>query len=440
MSKIDQPVYQRRVLVIAYYFPPMGLSGVQRTLKFVKYFSDFGWHSTVLTITPKSYYAFDETLLTDLAGKQVDFVRTNSIDPEKVFKKRKTRSFQREWLRKILNRISQFFFIPDNKITWKRKAIKFGMETLEKQEHQLIFSTAPPYTDHLIGVELKKRTGIPLVLDFRDAWIDNPYHFYWTPFHYRWHLHFERKVIQAANLIITINRSIKEKLVSRHRDLITLNHVKVVSQGYDQEDFTKYSGGSPVYSTKKMQWLYTGVFYEQNTPVPLYKALAEIKKSHPEILQNMVFHMVGFVQNDFVNMTKALNIYDLFIYHSYMDHQKVIRWMSQADALWLSLGIGKGYETISTGKIYEYIGSGKRILAITPDNEAAKTLKPFPQAKIIDPGLIDSIKTGILTYYQDWFSGNPVPKPLQDLQLKYERKQIAYQLTKEFNMIVETTI
>lgn len=425
---------KRRVLVIAYYFPPMGLSGVQRTLKFVKYLSDFGWMPTVITITPQTYFAFDESFLTELVGRDFDVIRTNAIDPAKVFKQRKTVKLKNEFVRKILNRISQFFFIPDNKIMWKKSAIEYAMKEAESNKYDIIFSTAPPYTDHLVAVEIKKRTGIPLVTDFRDSWLDNPYHFYWTPIHRRMHYDMERKVIKASNLIITINRNIKEKLVARHSDILNMNSIKIFSQGFDQEDFDKckvsYEPNNQI-----MHWVYTGIFYERNTPIPLYKALSLLKTTYPDVYAKIKFDMVGYVQNDYVNQTKALQISELFTYHGYQEHPVVIEWLTKADALWLSLGVGKGYESISTGKVYEYLGSKKPILAITPNNDAAKLLRSFPVSKIVDPGLTEQIRDAIVEMYLNWKSKKTLPAA-SDVQLQQiERKFIASQLAKEFNMI-----
>lgn len=427
---------KKRVLVIAYYFPPMGLSGVQRTLKFVKYLSDFGWASTVISITPQTYYAFDESFLKELVGRDVDIIRTNMVDPARIFKKRKTIKMKNELIRKILNRISQLLFIPDNKKYWKKSAVKSAMEELNSKKYDLIFSTAPPYTDHLIAVELKKKTGLPLVTDFRDSWLDNPYHFYWTPFHKRRHYELERLVVKSSNLIITINRSIKEKLVSRHRDILDMNSVKIFSQGFDQEDFDRCQ---VVYepNNETMHWVYTGIFYENNTPTPLYKAVQLLKQTHPEVYQSLTFDMIGYVQKDYINQTKAMKITDKFIYHDYQEHPTVIEWLKKADALWLSLGVGKGYETVSTGKIYEYLGSRKSILAITPNNDAAKTLRAFPQTKIVDPGLIEQIRDGIVEMYQQW-KARKITTQVSDEQLKtIERKFITSQLAKEFFMIAQ---
>ncbi|MEW6061984.1 MAG: glycosyl transferase family 1, partial [Bacteroidota bacterium] len=140
----------RNVLVIAYYFPPLGGSGVQRVLKFVKYLPQFGWQPTVLTIGPTAYYAKDESLLKEIESLNIRIIRTSSIDPNTVVhKKHDVVRMPKEGTRKLLSFISDTFFIPDNKIGWKRKAIKAASEVLKNEKFDVIFATSPPPTDFL---------------------------------------------------------------------------------------------------------------------------------------------------------------------------------------------------------------------------------------------------------------------------------------------------
>ena len=111
------------VIVVSYYFPPMGLSGVQRTLKFVKYMPDYNWRPTVVTTGKTGYFAHDNTLLIELEGKEIEIVRTEGFDPNSLLKKFGTIKYPRESVRKLFNRLSQTFFIPDNKISWAKKAL-----------------------------------------------------------------------------------------------------------------------------------------------------------------------------------------------------------------------------------------------------------------------------------------------------------------------------
>src|ERR1041385_5466377 len=139
------------VLVIAYYFPPMGLSGVQRTLKFVKYLPQFGWQPTVLTVTPTGYFAQDYTLLEEIHSHRIEVERVGSLDPNLLFRKKGVIKMPSESWRKVLTFVSDTFFIPDNKIGWKRKALKAAEVLFEKKKFDIIFATAPPFTDFLIG-------------------------------------------------------------------------------------------------------------------------------------------------------------------------------------------------------------------------------------------------------------------------------------------------
>src|SRR3990172_8120560 len=123
----------KNVLVIAYYFPPLGLSGVQRTLKFVKYLNQFGWQPTVLTVGNIAYFAKDESLLKELNGLDVEVVRTESFDPNTMLKKGKVVKLPKERTQKIYRILTDTFFIPDNKIGWKRPPPKAAPQLMEKK-------------------------------------------------------------------------------------------------------------------------------------------------------------------------------------------------------------------------------------------------------------------------------------------------------------------
>ena len=115
---------QRNVLYIAYYFPPLGLSGVQRTLKFVKYLPLYGWKPTVLTVGPTGYYAFDESLLKEIEEAQVNVIRTGSLDLNHMMRGKGTVRMPSETMRRILQYFGDLILIPDTKIGWRRKAIR----------------------------------------------------------------------------------------------------------------------------------------------------------------------------------------------------------------------------------------------------------------------------------------------------------------------------
>ncbi len=138
-----------KVLVIAYYFPPMGLSGVQRTLKFVKYMKEYNWEPTVLTAGDIGYYAHDYSLLKEIENSNIRILRTQGKEPNAVLKKYGTIKLPKEKIRKLFNRISQTLFIPDNKISWSKKAVKYASELLSKENFDVIFVTCPPFSSFI---------------------------------------------------------------------------------------------------------------------------------------------------------------------------------------------------------------------------------------------------------------------------------------------------
>ncbi|MEK6756962.1 MAG: glycosyl transferase family 1, partial [Bacteroidota bacterium] len=187
----------RKVLIIAYYFPPMGLSGVQRTAKFVKYLPKYGWKPTVLTVSPTGYYALDPSLLAEVEQAGTEIVRASSLDPNRLFKRQKIVKMPSEGMRKLFQFVGDTFFIPDTKIGWKLTAIRAACGLLQREQFDLIYATAPPQTDFLIGEALKKKFKLPLVLDYRDAWLDYPFKYYPSPLHRYLHYRMEKRVVKA---------------------------------------------------------------------------------------------------------------------------------------------------------------------------------------------------------------------------------------------------
>lgn len=237
MTMQQAEISQRRVLVVAYYFPPMGLSGVQRTLKFVKYLPKFGWLPTVLTIEPHGYYAKDESLLRELEGRDVRVVRTELTGAARLFGRGKeVVKLPHERVRKLMSMLSDTVFIPDNKIGWTRRAVAKALELHRETPFDLIFTTAPPFTDFLVGAKIKARIERPLVFDYRDPWVDYPFKFYPTPLHKLWNFLLERRALRASSHVITTNRRVKEQLIKRYR-FLTYHDIDIIAQGFDPADY-----------------------------------------------------------------------------------------------------------------------------------------------------------------------------------------------------------
>jgi glycosyltransferase involved in cell wall biosynthesis len=418
-----------KVLIIAYYFPPMGLSGVQRTLKFAKYLRNYNWEPTVLTVTPTAYYALDYGMLQEVNENKIRTVRTNSLDPTRLFESGKPIKMPHEKWRKLLSGISQAIFVPDNKIGWKHDAVKVGRKLLMEENYDVIFSTAPPYTCHLIGAALSKEFMIPLVLDYRDAWVDNPLHFYVTPFHKMLHQKLEKKVLRASNRIITINRRIKEIMLRRYK-FLSYNDISIIPQGYDPEDFQVDNARKLPFS-KKMRFTYAGTFYRNRTPKYFLRALSEIVKANPKLRNRIEALFIGNFRKENLALIDALGLSDIVKVHGYLDHKSTVQYLMASDVLWMTIGNGKGEDMVSTGKLYEYIGSRKPILGLVPDGIARNTIIESGAGRVLNPDDVPGIKKAILELYELW-EKKQLPEIPLEFAHNFDRIKLAGDLAREF--------
>jgi len=424
-----QPTPKRSVLVIAYYFPPMGLSGVQRTLKFVKYLPQFGWQPTVLTVTPTGYFAQDYTLLEELRPAHIEVERVGSLDPNRLFRKKGVVKMPSERWRKVLTYLSDFFFIPDNKIGWKRKALNAGEALFAKKNFEIVFATAPPFTDFLIGEELSRKFNKPLVLDYRDPWHEYPLKYYPTPLHKWKNYRLEKRIVHAATRIITTNRRVKELILKRYK-FLHYHDVTILPQGYDPVDFADHA--APATKSHKMRITHAGVFYGDRTPMYFLQALKKVITEQPALKSHLEAYFVGNFHDEHMKVVKSLQLEENVVVTGYLDHAHCVQHLVAADVLWLMLK----NDSQSPGKLYEYFAARKPILACVVDGFMRQTIEEAGCGIIVEPDDVAGIAAGILKLYEQFKNGE-LPRPKEDVVLKYDRVELTNELSKIFGFLTE---
>ncbi len=425
-----------KVLVIAYYFPPMGLSGVQRTLKFTKYMKQFNWDPTVLTAAQTAYYAHDNSLLKEAVDADVRIIRTKGSDINSKLSKKGTVKIPPEWIRKFLSRLSAVFFIPDNKIGWNSRAFVTARKLLKDEEFDLIFVSAPPFSSINMAVKLKKEFSLPLVVDYRDLWYGNHFGFYPTPLHSYLHKKMEYKALKAADRITVINRRIKERIMNQYR-FITFDDVYIIPQGYDPRDFEQTVPEKK--SNKKMRLTYSGLFYEFITPKYFLRAFKQLSLERPDIATNIELHFIGFLRNENRKLIRKLELQDFIKEYGYLDHKESLTKIISSDVLWLMVGSRKNSDTVSTGKVFEYIGTRKPIIACVPDGAVKSAMEEYKASFITDPYDLDSIKNTIINVYELYVK-NDLPLPNEDFIEKHRRDYLTELLTKQFQFLIKAEI
>ncbi|MDQ7040773.1 MAG: glycosyltransferase family 4 protein [Rhodothermus sp.] len=388
----------RRVLLIAYYFPPMGLSGVQRVAKFVRYLPDYGWHPVVLTVRPGGYFAYDETLLTEVEATGASIYRTFSLDPTRLFRNRQPVPLPTEHIRRRWHRLNSWLFIPDNKIGWLPAAVRTGLRLIREHQIDVLFASAPPATSLLIGALLHRRSGCPLLLDFRDDWLENPRQLFPTRWHRTLHARLEQWTLRQAACITTINAYLQQRL--RHRLPADGPPVHVLPHGFDPADFETIPPEPR--TDRKLRLLYSGVFYDAQQPDDFLQALAQWLTQQQEARAHVEAVFVGLVPPHTRSLINRLGLHKVVTLRGYLPHHTAIAALKAADVLWLTVGEQPGAAGITTSKLFEYIGTGKPILALMPDGEGRKILQAYGAAYLAPPHDVEAIARTMARLYADW--------------------------------------
>lgn len=439
---------QKKVLFIAYYFPPSGGGGVQRSSKFVKYLPSLGWIPLVLTVKEPFDYYVDQSLMKDIPGEAMVY-RSASIEPMKWVRKllkmisgRKlskndTRPLPAKSIKPgILVTLKTWLLVPDNEILWLPFAVWKGWRIIHREQPALIFSTASPFTDHLIAALLSRLSGLPWVSDFRDFWVDRanfPQN--------RWRLFIDRKlekwVLHRASHVITATSLIAR----RFKEINPQQKYTIITNGYDEADFE--SCQQVKRSGEIFLITYAGIFNREQNPAKFLLAYKQFLEAHREHRERIRLRLIGQLDNpgDFENyrFLKQLDIDDNVEIVSYLPHEQVIREMCAATVLMLLIGEYPHNEAVMTGKIFEYLRAGRPILAVVPpDGVAAEVIRQTHSGVVVSNNNVENILQGISLLHDLFLQGALDKKFKRSHITGYERRNLTKQLTEIFNKTITT--
>ncbi len=435
-----------KVLFISYLFPPVAGGGVQRSSKFVKYLPQFGWEPIVITVKePYDFYRDDE-MMEDVQGNFI-IARTFSIEPMKwvrKFLKKKSQSKiksdslktsdQKSLKPGFLVKLKTYILFPDNEILWLPFAVIKGVKLTIKYKPDLIYSTASPFTDHLIAYILAKFFKLPWVADFRDLWVDRPN----FPKN-KWRLFIDRKlekmVIDNADHVITAT-----SLMSEHfKKLYSHEKFSSITNGYDEDDFKTID--NTVSDDKKFLITYTGIFNKEQNPKKIFEAFHKTIIEHKDFEKYLNLKIVGQLDNpgDFenINYFKKLDLEKYSELIPYLPHKQAIKEMCKSTVLLLLVGEYPNNEGILTGKIFEYLRSGRPILAVVPTNGlAAEIITNTNSGLVVSNESVEDISNGILQLFGK-FMTNQLEGSFNRTGIEeYSREKLTNQLSSIFTRVV----
>ncbi|MBI3135579.1 MAG: glycosyltransferase family 4 protein [Bacteroidetes bacterium] len=406
---------RKKILIITYYWPPSGGSGVQRWLKFVKYLPQFGFDPVVITVdeTYASYPLMDETLLADVIPG-VPVHKTKSREPFNVYrrisgkKKLPHSGFSSEQKPGLKDRVFRFirgnFFIPDPRRGWNKYAYHTAEKLIDSEQISFVITTGPPHSTHLVGLRLKNTKGVNWIADMRDPWTD--IYYYKELKHTQWALkkdaRYERSVLEQATGIITVSEGLKELFAAKSA-AVDPDKIYVIPNGYDTSDFE----GIVPEPKKADEWVisYVGNLSDNYRLETLAKALAKLSRDYAAVKIRLI--LVGQVSAHILDLFKAEKIEANVTLMGYVPHKQAVAYMKQADALFLVIPDVPNNRGILTGKLFEYLAVKKPVVFVGPtDGDAAAIIRTAGNGGIF--GYTD--ETGLHTYMNDlvkgWLSGS----------------------------------
>jgi glycosyltransferase involved in cell wall biosynthesis len=392
---------KKKVLIITYYWPPAGGSGVQRWLKFVKYLRDFDIEPVIYTVDNPGYAINDKSLINEIPNS-IETLRQPIFEPNSILNFFGTKTNKESagflnpnpnFIGKIIQYIRANYFIPDARKFWIKPSVKFLSNYLEKNPVDVIITTGPPHSLHLIGLHLKKKKDIKWISDFRDPWTEIDY-FHKMPLNKKAkkkHHQLEREVLKNSDSVIVVGNTMRDQYLKETDKVVT------ISNGFDTSDNKEVSHLDIFFSIT-----HVGMMNADRNPSDLWKILKEICLENPDFKSDLKIRLIGKIAKE---VSHDLNIFDSGITEvvDYVSYAEVKKYQLETQVLLLCINNVPSARGIITGKIFEYLQAKRPILAIGPeDGDAAEILKNTNSGSIFGFENKQKLKQHILELYKDY--------------------------------------
>ncbi len=445
----------KKVLMVAYFFPPVGgiaSAGSQRTLKFAKYLGERGWQPIVLTVREKCYeryFVMDPTLL-ERVPPDVKIARSSVIrwltrllefkNRGRVVPPPATAPTSADGpgsagrnpgrLQQWKDAVTGLFEIPDEEVGWLIPGVAAGLGVVRRERVDVLYASGKPWTAHLIAAVLKKLTGKPLVIDFRDPWVTNPFRGPQSPLRDRVEAYLERKVVETADVVVTNTKALRDEFIARFPGVPAAKFVTLLN-GFDPEDYDEVRAARPL-DARKFTIAHTGFLYGKRDPRGFLEAVARLieeGKIAPDALE-IVF--VGSIElpYDLPSYLRAKRIAGIVRLIDQVPYRESLRHLAESDALLL---LQPGTKTQVPSKLFEYIALGKPILAVSPrDGATARLVFEESLGRVADADRVEEIAAAVEELYRIWREGGAVGAA-NGARAKFDVRKVTAVLAEQFD-------
>ena len=391
-----------KVLIITYYWPPAGGSGVQRWLKFVKYLQNFDIEPIVYTVDNARYPKEDISLINEVP-ENIKVLKQPIWEPTDLFFWKKKKEQKSRVSNAVNNGFLSFvrgnFFIPDPKVFWVNSSVKYLQEYLKSNKIDVIISTGPPHSMHLIAKKLCQKNNLKWIADFRDPWTDLYYNkeFKQLSLAKNKNKKLETSVLINADCVLTVSNSLKKEFVKQAK------RVEVITNGFDDEVLTN----NLINLDSKFSISYIGLLPVQSNPKFLFTVLNELCIENPDFKKDLNINFIGDISDVIKEDIETNNLSENTNFIGYVSHEKAIDYQKKAQVLLLLIPNVEKSEGILTGKLFEYLTAKRPILAIGPENgDLSEILKSTNAGVVVGFNNKEKLRIEIRTLYQQYKTGS----------------------------------
>jgi len=398
----------KKVLIVVYYWPPSGGAGVQRWLRFVKNLRAFGWEPTIYTAKDADYPVFDEKLFDEIP-EGVETWRHKVPEPNKlisklffwqkgkdslIYKNQQQVGNDNSFVKKSLWWLRGNFFIPDARFLWVNPSFRFLKKKIKKGDFDVVVSTGPPHSLHLIGSKISKEFDIPWVADFRDPWVNMDYlkAIKLTKYATAKHQELEKHVVTTASKVVVVGKTMRDEFKTNY-DVDS----SIIHNGYN----TTIELSDSTILDDKFSIVHVGSFLPKRNCSDLWKVLSVLVAKDDLFAQKLEIKLIGNVSPDILNslveykLDKYLNKID------YIEYEKTLIHLQKAQVLLLPIDRIDNPEFVITGKIFEYLNAKRPILVIGPtQGDAAHLVEDCQAGYCSDFDDLEKIEQIVLDIYQ----------------------------------------
>ncbi|MDY6796179.1 MAG: glycosyltransferase [Actinomycetota bacterium] len=434
---------KKRVLIITYEFPPMGGIGSIWIAKYVKYLPEFGWEPVIVTVKDVPTNFPDGSIDDDLPPN-LRVYRSFSLEPTRLvrlLRRAKSPSASRSRDRGgdkvvysytglplgVLAKI-RLLFIPDEKIGWFFFALLSSLRAIRENRPSVVSSTGPPYTANFIGMACAAITGLPWVCEFKDPWIDNPQEASVNPVNRRVFIALEKAMLRRANAVICAMPGQVEGFERRYGEGF-VKRCHIITNGFDAEDFVGETG-----LEEKFTITFVGKVYGGRYPQALLKAVKILLEEGKIDAEDIRIRYVGTLDVESRALFAAEDIAGVIELTGFVDHSTCIKLMRSSHLLLLQLADGEMSRIIYTGKMFEYFGARRPILALVGEGATAKLIGEMGAGTVVNPDSIEGICQAVMHYYSMYKAGEDFYIDNPELA-RFDRRKQAENLAAVFNEI-----